>query len=96
MGCNASPYRAIEPGIVVNINNARRASVETRLDERVVLGEVRGVEGARFGPTRQELPADGETEGVEAVVVHVVRHLTLSIAAWWRRCYPTRFAQAEK
>ena len=65
--------------IVVNIDNARRARVQTRLHERIVLDKVVLVDRAAEDAVGEELPADGEAEDVEAVVVDKVLQLALAV-----------------
>lgn len=75
-------YRSIEAGVIVDIDKARSAGIEAGSDERVILSEVGGIEGARLRTSREELPPDRETEGIEAVVVHEVCHLALPVATY--------------
>ena len=63
----------------MDINDAACASSQARLDKCVVLLEVVLVEGAGKHVVGQELPANRETEDVEAVVVDEVLHLAGTI-----------------
>ena len=72
-------YLGVPARIVVNIDNARRARVQTRLHERIVLDKVVLVDRAAEDAVGEELPADGEAEDVEAVVVDKVLHLALAV-----------------
>ena len=65
----------------MDVNNATSASSQARLDKRVVLLEIVLVDGARKDVVREELPADGQTEHVEAVVVDKVLHLARAVVA---------------
>ena len=76
-----SAHLRVVTRIVVQVDDARRAGVQARLDERVVLDEVVFVEVAADDLVREELPADGQAEHVEAVVVDKVLHLARAVVA---------------
>lgn len=65
----------------MNLNDARRACVEARLDEIIVLGEVDLVYVTSGGTVRQELPPNGQAENIVAVVLDKVLHLARTIHA---------------
>lgn len=66
---------AVPAGVVVNVNDTHGSTgVQAALDLLVISGPVVGVEGAA-NSVHEVLPANGETEGVEAIVSDEVLHL---------------------
>jgi hypothetical protein len=64
----------------VDVDNAERsAGGQAVLDLLVVDGPVGGAEGAADLVVDEELPADGDAEGVEAVVLDEVVHLVETV-----------------
>lgn len=73
---------AVPAGVVVDVDNAESsAGGQAVLDLLVVDGPVGGAEGAANLVVDEELPADGNTEGVESVVLDEVVHLVEAILA---------------
>lgn len=73
---------AVPAGVVVDVDNAKSSACgQAVLDLLVVDGPVGGAEGAADLVVDEELPADGDTEGVEAVVLDEVVHLVKAILA---------------
>jgi hypothetical protein len=71
---------AVPAGVVVDVDNAERsAGGQAVLDLLVVDGPVGGAEGAADLVVDEELPADGDAEGVEAVVLDEVVHLVETV-----------------
>ena len=71
---------AVPAGVVVDVDNAERsAGGQAVLDLFVVDGPVGGAEGAADLVVDEELPANGDTEGVEAVVLDEVVHLVEAV-----------------
>ena len=75
----------------MEINDAARTSRKAGLDEGIVLSKVGRDDVARRGVASQELPADGKTEDVEAIIVDEVLHLPSTVRAVvlgqrWPRC----------
>ena len=70
---------SVEASVVVNINDAASTSVQTSLDESIILCEVVFVNVATHGVVREELPADGKAEDVEAIVIDKMLHLSLAV-----------------
>lgn len=75
-------YLAVEPGVVVDINNAVSTSAEAGLDEGVVFSKVVRVEVSALSVVGQKLPSNGETEDVHLVIVNEVLHLAKSVDAF--------------
>lgn len=65
----------------MDINDAACASGQARLNKSIVLLEVILVNVAAHDIVRKELPADRETEDIEAIVVNEVLHLSLTVVA---------------
>lgn len=63
------------------INDAACASGQARLNKSIVLLEVIFVNVATHDIVCKELPADRETEDIEAIVVNEVLHLSLTVMA---------------
>lgn len=72
-------HLSVPASIVMHVNDAARAGSQASLDKRVVLLEVVLVERTSEHVVGEELPADGETEDVETVVVDKVLHLSSAI-----------------
>ena len=73
---------AVPAGVVVDVDNAESsAGGQAVLDLGVVDSPVGGAKGAADRLVDEELPADGDTEGVEAVVRDEVVHLVEAILA---------------
>ena len=73
---------AVPAGVVVDVDNAEgSAGGQAVLDLLIVDGPVGGAEGAADLVVDEELPADGDTEGVEAVVLDEVVHLVEAVLA---------------
>ena len=73
---------AVPAGVVVDVDNAEScAGGQAVLDLLVVDSPVGGAEGAADLVVDEELPADGDAEGVEAVVLDEVVHLVEAILA---------------
>lgn len=67
--------------IVVQVDDALGPRVQAGLDERVVLGEVLGVEVDAQPVVGQVLPPDGQAEDVEPEVSREVLHLSRAVGA---------------
>ena len=63
----------------MDINDAARTRSQACLNESVVFREVILVNIAAHGIVRKELPANGEAEDIESVIVDEVLHLALTI-----------------
>lgn len=76
-------YFAIKASVVVHINDARRSSGKAGLHKRIVLDKVVGVKSAAGSGivVNEELPANRETENVEAIVIDEVLHLAGTVVA---------------
>ena len=73
---------AVPAGVVVDVDNAESgAGGQAVLDLLIVDGPVGGAEGTADLVVDEELPADGDTEGVEAVVLDEVVHLVEAVLA---------------
>lgn len=73
---------AVPAGVVVDVDNAEgSAGGQAVLDLLVVDSPVGGAEGAADLVVDEELPADGDTEGVEAIVLDEVVHLVEAVLA---------------
>lgn len=72
---------AIETGKVVHVHDAGSAGVQACLDEIVKCLEVVGVKIAAQLVVHKELPANRQTEGIEAVVVDEMLHLIRRIVS---------------
>lgn len=81
-----APYLAVEPRVVVDLDDARRACAEARLNEVIVFGEVDLVDVTSGSAVGQELPPNGQAEDVVAVVFDKVLHLSCAVHA----CRPTK------
>lgn len=65
----------------MNINDTARTRGQASLNESVVLRKVILVNITAHDVVSKELPADGETENVEPVIVDEVLHLPLAVVA---------------
>lgn len=73
---------AVPAGVVVDVNNAESSACgQAVLDLLVVDSPVGGAESAADLVVDEELPADGDAEGVEAVVLDEVVHLVKAVLA---------------
>lgn len=63
------------------VNNAERARPQTGLYEIIVLGQVLLNNRPAFDVVREELPAHGEPERIEPVVIDEMLHLAFAICA---------------
>ena len=68
----------------MNVDYTVRASTQTCINERVVVGKLGLVEHTSHLVVREILPADRETEQVVAVVLDKVLHLTEAIGTYTR------------
>lgn len=78
----------VPAGIVVYINNTVSTGVKASLDESVIFSEGLLIEGPTALVVDQVLPSNRQPEGIEAVVVHEMFHLSCAIFAvvllkWW-------------
>jgi hypothetical protein len=69
----------VPAGIIMNIDNAMRASLQTSLHQDVILGEIRRVKSPTELVVDQVLPGDGQPEDVEFVFSGEVGHLAWAI-----------------
>lgn len=67
--------------VIVQVDDALGASVQAGLDERVVLGEVLGIEVDAQPVVGQVLPPDRQTEDVKSEVPREVLHLAGAVGA---------------
>ena len=73
---------AVPAGVVVDVDNTESsAGGQAVLDLLVVDSPVGGAEGTADLVVDEELPADGDTEGVETVILDEVVHLVEAVLA---------------
>lgn len=72
---------AIPARVVVQVDDALGAGIQARLHQRIVLGEICGVEVDAELVVRQVLPCDGQAEDVQSEVVPEVLHLPDTVGA---------------
>ena len=65
----------------MDVDDAAGSGSQACLDQSVVFGKVGLIQGSGEDVVREELPADGETEDVEAIVVDEVLHLPSTVRA---------------
>ena len=75
-------HLAIIPSVVMDVNYTVCTSIQTCINEHVVVGKLGLVKYTSHLVVREILPADGETEQVVTVVLDKVLHLTKAIGTY--------------
>ena len=76
LGATSGPNGlAIPPRVIMNIDNTVRTCRQAGLHQGIVLSKISFVQGAAEDAVDEVLPADGEAEDVETVVLGKVGHL---------------------
>ena len=74
-------HLAIPASVIMKINDTRSSRSQASLDEIIIFLQVSVIDRTSKDVVRQELPADGQAEHVEAVVVDEVLHLSCTICS---------------
>ena len=81
---------SIPPRVIMDIDDAMRARLQTRLHQFIVLAKIGLVKSTAEDVINEVLPGDGQAKDVESVVFGKMRHLGGAVVGtvfgkWWDR-----------